>query len=72
MTVAPGVMCSGCRMYGTPTAAITTDARRVYSGQSWTPVCTTVTAALAVSRFCESSSASGRPRVVPRPRMQTS
>ena len=31
----------------------------------------TVTAAFAVGRFCESSSASGRPRVVPRPRMHT-
>ena len=42
------------------------------SGQSGTPVCTTVTAALAVGRFCDSSSASGRPSVVPRPRMHTS
>ena len=44
-------------------------ARCVYSGQSGTPVCTTVTAAFAVGRFCESSSASGRPSVMPRPRM---
>ena len=36
------------------------------------PVCTTVTAAFAVGRFCERSSASGRPSVVPRPRMHTS
>jgi hypothetical protein len=28
-TVAPGVMCSGLRMPGTPTAATTIDARRV-------------------------------------------
>ena len=62
-------MCSGWRMPGTPAAATTMPARRVYSGQSGTPVCTTVTAALAVGRFCESSSASGRPSVVPRPRM---
>ena len=41
------------------------------SGQFGTPVCTTVTAALAVGRFCDSSRASGRPSVVPRPRMQT-
>ena len=52
-------MCSGCRMPGTPAAATTISARWVYRGQSGTPVCTTVTAAFAVGRFCESSSASG-------------
>ena len=44
----PGCTCSGCTMPGTPAAAMRMSARRVYSGQSGTPVCTTVTAALAV------------------------
>jgi hypothetical protein len=48
-------------MPGTPTAATTIAARRVYAAQSGTPVCTTVTAAFAVGRFWVSSSASGRP-----------
>ena len=64
-------MCSGWMMPGTPAAATTMSAACVYRGQSGTPVCTTVTAAFAVGRFCDSSSASGRPIVMPRPRMTT-
>ena len=59
-------------MPGTPAAATTIDARRVYAGQSGTPLCTTVTAALAVGRLSDSSIDSGRPSVNPRPRITTS
>src|SRR6476659_1648369 len=71
-TTTPGVRCSGWRIPGEPAAATTMSARWVYFGQSGTPVCTTVTAAFAVGRFCDSSSASGRPRVAPRPSTHTS
>ena len=60
-------MCSGWTIPGTPAAATTMSARCVYRGQSGTPVCTTVTAAFAVGRFCESSNESGRPSVKPAP-----
>jgi len=39
-------------MPGTPAAARTMAGAPGVLGQSGTPVCTTVTAALAVSRFC--------------------
>ena len=54
-------MCSGWIIPGTPAAATRMSARRVYSAQSGTPVCTTVTAALAVGRFCDSRMLSGPP-----------
>ena len=57
---------------GTPTAATRISARRVYRGQSATPVCTTVTAAFAVGRFCANNIANGRPNVAPRPSTTTS
>ena len=71
-TTPPGLMCSGWIIPGTPAAAMRMSARRVCSAQSATPVCTTVTAALAVGRFCDSRMLSGRPIVTPRPTITTS
>ncbi len=69
-TAAPGRTMSAVMSPGDPAAATTTSAVRVNAPMSSTPVCTTVTAALApclrVSRL-----ASGRPMVRPRPTITT-
>jgi hypothetical protein len=70
-TAAPGLTMSGVMSPGLPAAAIRMSARRVCSARSGTPVCTTVTAALAFGRLSASRRASGRPIVSPRPTITT-
>jgi hypothetical protein len=71
ITHEPGATTSGVIMLGTPAAPTTMSARRVCSGQSVTPVWTTVTAALAPGSFRDRRRARGRPRVGPRPTTTT-
>src|ERR1035441_5547492 len=49
-TAAPGFTMSAVTMPGTPAAETITSAVRVNAAMSWTPVCTTVTAALQLGR----------------------
>ena len=62
---------SGVMIAGRPAAAMRMSASRVYSGRKCVPVWHTVTVAFAFGSFNESSIASGRPIVSPRPMITT-